>query len=62
MAAVFRFCRRAWAWAVADRAATTAEYALILALVVIVLIGALTTLGTALHDKITDIAAQLQGG
>ncbi|MBX6350336.1 MAG: Flp family type IVb pilin [Clostridia bacterium] len=58
---MYRRWTQLWKWATGEDAATTAEYALILALVVIVLIGALTTLGSALHDKITDIAAQLQG-
>ena len=44
-----------------ERGAATAEYALILALVVVVLIGTLTTLGDALTDKLGDIIAGLQG-
>ena len=43
-----------------ERGAATAEYALILALVVVVLIGTLTTLGDALTDKLGDIIAGLQ--
>ena len=38
-----------------ERGVTTAEYALLLALVVVVLISSLTTLGATLQDKIQDI-------
>lgn len=51
-------------WTVAIRSArgaTTAEYALVLALVAIFLITALSSLGQALSDKITSIADQLGG-
>lgn len=47
--------RRAWS----ERGATTAEYALVLALVVVVLIGALSTLGGALQNRLLDIVDQL---
>lgn len=50
-----------WRWTCSERAATTAEYALILALVAIFLITALSTLGQALSDKIDSIARQLGG-
>lgn len=40
--------------------ATTTEYALILALVVIVLISSLTALGNALQDKLSDIITQIK--
>ena len=43
-----------------ERGAATAEYALILALVVVVLIGTLTTLGDALTDKLSEIVTDLQ--
>lgn len=39
--------------------ATTTEYALLLALVVVVLIGTLTSLGAALNDKLRDIIDQI---
>lgn len=41
------------------RGATTAEYALLLALVVVILIGALTQLGEALNAKLTAIISSL---
>lgn len=41
------------------RGATTAEYALLLALVVIVLIGTLRGLGAALDGKISDIITSI---
>lgn len=45
--------------AVSERAAATAEYALLLALVVIVLITTLTELGSAINGRIEDITDQL---
>jgi pilus assembly protein Flp/PilA len=44
-----------------ERGVTTAEYALLLALVVVVLISSLTTLGATLQDKIKDIVDTLTG-
>lgn len=44
-----------------QKGATTAEYALILALVVIILIGTLNNLGSALNDKLRDIIDQITG-
>lgn len=41
------------------RGATTAEYALLLALVVIVLIGTLTGLGDVLNNKINSIISEI---
>jgi Flp pilus assembly pilin Flp len=41
------------------RGATTAEYALILALVVVILIGVLNDLGLALTTKLRHIISQL---
>lgn len=52
-------CRAGW-WA-GQRGATTAEYALLLALVVITLIGTLTTLGGALNAKLQSIINNLNG-
>lgn len=43
------------------RGAATAEYALLLALVVVVLIGALTELGAVLVQRIQEIILQLGG-
>jgi Flp pilus assembly pilin Flp len=43
------------------RGAATAEYALLLALVVIVLIGILTELGAVLVQRIQEIVVQLGG-
>jgi len=44
-----------------ERGVTTAEYALLLALVVVVLISSLTALGATLQDKIQDIIDTLTG-
>lgn len=44
-----------------DRGVTTAEYALLLALVVVVLISSLTTLGATLKDKLQGIIDTLTG-
>ncbi|MHB9145161.1 MAG: Flp family type IVb pilin [Symbiobacteriia bacterium] len=44
-----------------ESGATTTEYALVLALVVIVLIGTLNTLGTTLQGKLLDIVDQIGG-
>ena len=44
-----------------ERGVTTAEYALLLALVVVVLISSLTALGATLEDKIQDIIDTLTG-
>ncbi|MCL6581852.1 MAG: Flp family type IVb pilin [Firmicutes bacterium] len=43
------------------RGVTTAEYALLLALVVIVLISSLTSLGATLQDKLQSIIDTLTG-
>ncbi len=45
-----------------QRGATTAEYALLLALVVITLIGTLSALGGALNSKLQGIINNLNGG
>lgn len=42
-----------------QRGATTAEYALLLALVVVILIGTLSQLGQALNGKLQDIINSL---
>jgi Flp pilus assembly pilin Flp len=44
-----------------DRGVTTAEYALLLALVVVVLISSLTTLGATLQAKLQSIIDTLTG-
>jgi len=44
-----------------ERGVTTAEYALLLALVVVVLISSLTTLGATLQDKLQGIIDTLTG-
>ncbi len=41
--------------------ATTTEYALVLALVVVVLIGTLSTLGTTLQGRLSEIIQQVGG-
>ncbi|MCL6522512.1 MAG: Flp family type IVb pilin, partial [Firmicutes bacterium] len=43
------------------RGVSTAEYALLLALVVVVLITSLTTLGRALRDRITELTNTIVG-
>ncbi len=45
-----------------EEGATVSEYALVLALVTIAVIGALTSLGTTLSDKITGIVDSLIAG
>ncbi|NPV70823.1 MAG: Flp family type IVb pilin [Firmicutes bacterium] len=42
-----------------ERGATSAEYALVLALVVVTLITALSALGAALNDKLHSIIEQI---
>ncbi|MGI6632194.1 MAG: Flp family type IVb pilin [Bacillota bacterium] len=42
-----------------DRGATVAEYALVLVLVAVALIGVLTTLGDALRNRIQDVIDKL---
>lgn len=42
-----------------EAGATTTEYALVLALVVVVLIGTLNTLGTTLQAKLLEIVQQI---
>ncbi len=42
-----------------ERGATSAEYALVLALVVVTLISTLTALGAALNDKLRSIIDQI---
>ena len=44
-----------------QRGASTAEYALILTLVVVILISTLSTLGAVLDEKLRDIILQIQG-
>jgi Flp pilus assembly pilin Flp len=44
-----------------ERGVSTAEYALLLALVVVVLITSLTTLGRALRDRITELTNTIVG-
>jgi pilus assembly protein Flp/PilA len=42
-------------WATRERGATAVEYALMVALIAIVIIGAVTLLGTTLSDKFTTV-------
>ncbi|MHB0886592.1 MAG: hypothetical protein ACYC6V_02895 [Bacillota bacterium] len=44
-----------WAWLRRPVGASTTEYALLLALVVVILIGSLTALGETLRDKLQEI-------
>lgn len=54
-------CRSGPLCRLGEAGATTAEYALILTLVVVILIGTLTTLGAVLNDKLQDIIQSIQG-
>lgn len=55
-----RFYRERWQSCLRSaRGAATAEYALLLALIVIVLVGTLTTLGSVLNQKLQRIIDQL---
>lgn len=49
----------AWSLWRDETGATTTEYALVLALVVVVLIGTLNTLGTTLQAKLSEIIQQI---
>ncbi len=49
-----------WAWLRRPVGASTTEYALLLALVVIILIGSLTALGEALRDKLQEIIDKIK--
>jgi Flp pilus assembly pilin Flp len=51
--------RRVFRWASSEGGATTAEYALILTLVVIMLISSLSSLGVALQTKLRAIIEQI---
>jgi len=51
---------RLWSYLRSDRGASTTEYALLLTLVVVVLIGSLTALGAALRDKLNSIVTSLK--
>ncbi len=44
-----------------DRGVTTTEYALLLALIVVMLIGTLSALGGALENKLHEIITQIEG-
>ncbi len=49
-----------WAWLRRPSGATTTEYALVLALVVVILIGTLTALGDALREKLQTIIEKIR--
>jgi len=51
---------RARNWA-DDEGATAVEYGLMVALIAIIIIGAVTLIGTNLDDVFRDIAGELQG-
>jgi len=51
--------RRFLCWCQSEKGATTAEYALILTLVVIILISTLSALGAALNQKLRLIIDQI---
>ena len=42
-----------------ERGATAVEYGLMVALIAVVIIGAVTTLGTSLNDKFTDVGTKI---
>jgi Flp pilus assembly pilin Flp len=52
---------RYYLWRARQEGATTAEYALVLTLIVIVLISTLSALGAALNEKLRDIIDQING-
>jgi len=54
-----RTVKRALSWMTSEHGATTAEYALILTLVVIILISTLSALGSALQIKLRAIIDQI---
>lgn len=60
MKPLFMLLGRAWSGLRRERGAATAEYALLLALVVIILISTLSRLGQVLNTKILDIVQQLE--
>ncbi|MBT9258410.1 MAG: Flp family type IVb pilin [Clostridiales bacterium] len=51
---------RLWLWWKRQDGAATAEYALLLVLVALALITGLTSLGSALNDKIQDIVQTIR--
>ncbi|MCL6449674.1 MAG: Flp family type IVb pilin [Acetobacteraceae bacterium] len=51
--------RQIAAWAASPEGATTTEYALLLALVVVVLIGTLSALGSVLNEKLQEIIDEI---
>lgn len=57
--AVLGFWRNGRSLFLEQKGATTAEYALVLALVVVALIGALSALGTELSGKLAEITRQI---
>ena len=56
-----RLSRNAWRLVASEKGASTAEYALILTLIVVMLISTLSTLGSVLDEKLRDIITQIQG-
>ncbi|MCL4368041.1 MAG: Flp family type IVb pilin [Actinobacteria bacterium] len=48
-------------WQLRERGATTTEYALVLALVVVVLITTLQSLGSVLNSKLNTIISSISG-
>lgn len=60
-ALAFSLRLRKWRHYLDSRGVTTAEYALLLALVVVVLISSLSALGATLQDKLQGIIDTLTG-
>ncbi|MDP2857598.1 MAG: Flp family type IVb pilin [Bacillota bacterium] len=56
-----RLCVKYYLWWARQEGVTTAEYALVLTLVVIILISTLSALGTALNAKLRGIIDQING-
>jgi pilus assembly protein Flp/PilA len=48
-------------WATRDRGATAVEYGLMVALIAVVVIGAVTLLGTNLEDKFNSVQNAVSG-
>lgn len=59
-ASLEKAARRAWRWLAGPEGASSTEYALLLALVVVILIGTLTALGQALQDKLELIIEKIR--
>ena len=53
---MFRYLKQFWR---GEEAATSIEYAFLLSVIIVVAIGAITTVGTVLHDNVFDSSSKL---